>query len=122
MAMDEPIQPPDIQEPGADIFQRTESYVRANPIPALLGAVAVGFALGLIARSLETQREPEPIRDAVREIRSLLKPLAKKTRKAYAESSDAVRDAVEQAVEKAKEIEVDRYVDPVTSWWKRLWA
>ena len=37
-----------------------------NPLPAMFGAVAVGFAIGLIARSLEKEREPEPIRDALR--------------------------------------------------------
>ena len=104
------------------MVRETENYVRGNPIPALLGAVAVGFAIGLLARSLEHERDPEPIRDAVNEIRALLKPLAKKTRKAYAESSDAVHDAVAQAVERAKDLDVEHYVDPVARWWKRLWA
>jgi len=112
----------ELKTQGQDLARQAENYVRANPIPALIGAVAVGFALGLISRSLEKQREPEPIRDALNEIRSLLKPLAKKTRKAYAESSDTVREAVEHAVERAKELDVDRYVDPLSSWWKRLWA
>lgn len=112
----------EFKEQGQDLVRQTENYVRTNPLPALLGAVAVGFALGLISRSFETSREPEPIRDALNEIRSLLKPLAKKTRKAYAESSDVVREAVEQAVEKAKDLDVDRYVDPLSGWWKRLWA
>jgi len=116
------IQTQDTEDRVARLVRDAENYVRANPIPALLGAVAAGFALGLVARSIEAQREPEPIRDAVNEIRSMLKPLAKKTRKAYAESSDAVRDALKHAVGKAKEIDVDRYVDPVSSWWKRLWA
>ena len=111
-----------MKDPGQDLVRQTENYVRANPLAALLGAVAVGFALGLISRSLESPREPEPIRDALNEIRAMLKPLAKKTRKAYADSSDVVRDAVEQAVEKAKDLDVDRYVDPLSGWWKRLWA
>lgn len=112
----------ELKDQGQDIVRQTENYVRANPIPALLGAVAVGFAIALISRSLEREREPEPVRDALNEIRSILKPLAKKTRKAYAESSDSVREAVEQAMEKAKDIHVDRYVDPLAGWWKRLWA
>jgi len=103
---------------GQDLVRQTENYVRGNPIPSLLGAVAVGFALGLIARSLETRREPEPIHDALNELRALLLPLAKKTRKGLSESSDAVREAVEQAVERAREIDLD----PVAGWWKRLWS
>lgn len=112
----------DLKEQGQDLVRQTENYVRANPIPALLGAVAFGFVLGLASRTLEPDPQSEPLRDALDEIRAALKPLAKKTRKAYAESSDAVREAVEEAVERAKDIHVDRYVDPVAGWWKRLWS
>jgi ElaB/YqjD/DUF883 family membrane-anchored ribosome-binding protein len=112
----------DLKSQGNDLVRQTENYVRGNPIPALLGAAAVGFALGLVARSLEPRRESEPFQDALDELRSVIKPIAKKTRKAYANSSDAVRDAVEQAVERARDLDVDRYVDPVTGWWKRLWS
>jgi ElaB/YqjD/DUF883 family membrane-anchored ribosome-binding protein len=112
----------EIKDRGQDLVRETENYVRGNPVPALLGAVAVGFVIGLVARSLEREREPEPIRDAVNEIRGLLEPLRKKTRKACAESSGAVHDAVAQAVERAKDLEVEHYVDPVAKWWRRLWA
>lgn len=111
----------EIKDRGQDFVRETENYVRGNPVPALLGAIAVGFAIGLIARSLEREREPEPIRDALNEIRGLLKPLAKKTRRAYADSSHAVHDAVAQAVERAKDLDVEHYVDPVAKWWKRFW-
>jgi ElaB/YqjD/DUF883 family membrane-anchored ribosome-binding protein len=112
----------DIKDQGQDIVRQTENYVRANPVPALLGAVAVGFALGLAVRSLEPEREAEPLRDALNDLRGMLKPLAKKTRKAYANSSDSVHDVLEQAVKRAKDIDVDHYVDPVAGWWKKLWA
>ncbi len=112
----------EIKDHGQDLVRQTENYVRANPVPALLGAVAVGFAIGLAVRSIETERQAEPLRDALNDIRSALKPLAKKTRKAYAESSDSVREAVETAMERVKDVDVDRYVDPVAGWWKKLWA
>ena len=112
----------DLKDRGQDLVRETENYVRGNPIPTLLGAVAVGVAIGLLARALERQREPEPLRDAVNDLRAMLKPLAKKTRKAYADSSHAVHDAVANAVERAKDLDVDDYVDPVARWWKRLWA
>lgn len=112
----------DIKDQGQDLVRQTENYVRANPVPALIGAVAVGFVLGLAVRSLEPQREAEPLRDALNDLRGMLKPLAKKTRKAYAHSSDSVRDAVEQAMDRAKDLDVDRYVDPVAGWWKKLWS
>lgn len=103
------------------LLEEAEGYVRSNPLPALLGALAAGLVIGFIARSLEREREPEPIRDAVNEIRGALKPFAKKTRKAYATSSEAVREAIDDAVARVKGIEVDECADPVAKWWKRLW-
>jgi hypothetical protein len=112
----------DVKDRGQDLVRDTENYVRGNPIPAILGAVAVGIVIGLVARSLERQREPEPIRDAVNDLRAILKPFAKKTRKVYADSSHAVHDAVNQAVERARDLDVEHYTDPVAKWWKRFWA
>lgn len=112
----------DIKDRGQDLVRETENYVRGNPIPALLGAIGVGIVIGLVARSLERQREPEPIRDAVNELRAILKPLAKKSRSAYAHSTDAVQDAVHHAVDRARDLDVEQYVDPVAKWWKRFWA
>ena len=111
----------DIKDQGQDLVRQTENYVRANPVPALIGAVAVGFVLGLAVRSLEPEREAEPLRDALNDLRGMLKPLKKKTSKAYANSSDTVREAVEQALDRAKDLHVERYVDPVAGWWKKLW-
>lgn len=106
---------------GQDIVRETEVYIRQNPVPALLGAVAVGILIGMVARSLEREREPEPIHDVVNELRSMLKPLAKKTRKGWAASSEAVQDAVHEVVGRARDLDVEQYVDPVAKWWRRLW-
>jgi ElaB/YqjD/DUF883 family membrane-anchored ribosome-binding protein len=112
----------DIKDRRQDLVRETEDYVRGNPVPAILGAVAIGIVIGLVARSLERHREPEPLNDVLDELRAMLKPLAKKTRKAYANSSHAVQDAVHHAVERARDLDVEHYADPVAKWWKRLWA
>ena len=102
-----------------DLLSQTDDAIRANPIPAVLTALGVGFALGLAARLLEhPERKPEPFREALEDLRSLLATGAKRGKRAYADSSEAVREAVEHAVEKAREIDVD----PVANWWKRLWS
>ena len=103
----------DLKDRGQDLVRETENYVRGNPVPAILGAVALGIVIGLVARSLERDREPEPIRDALDELRAMLKPLAKKTRKVYANSSHAVQDAVNQAVERARDLDVG--ITPIQS-------
>lgn len=111
----------DLKDRGQDIVRETENYVRGNPLPTILGALAVGFVIGVAIRSIEREREPEPLRDALNEIRGMLKPIGKKTRDTYAQSSDAVLHAVESAVDKARDLE-HQYGDPVAKWWRKLWA
>jgi ElaB/YqjD/DUF883 family membrane-anchored ribosome-binding protein len=107
------------KERAQDILRETDNCIRANPIPAVLTALGIGFAIGLATRLIETpERKREPLRDALDDLRELLAAGAKRGRSAYAHSADAVRDAVEQAVEKARDIDVD----PVAKWWKRLWS
>ena len=107
------------KERAQELLHETDTCIRANPIPAVLTALGVGFALGLAIRLLEApERKPEPLRDALDDLRALLATGAKRGKRAYADSADAVRDAVEHAVEKARDLDVD----PVANWWKRLWS
>lgn len=109
----------DAKERAQDFLRDTDNAIRANPIPAVLTALGVGFAIGLATRLLESpDRKHEPLRDALDELRAILATGAKRGKRAYAESAEAVRDAVEQAVEKARDLDVD----PVANWWKRLWS
>jgi hypothetical protein len=103
-------------QPQAQVVEKTERIVRENPVPSILSAIAVGFAIGLLARSLRP--EPHPVRDYLDEtsdyLRSLLNPVGKRARRAYESSSEAVRDAVDQMQD------VD--MGPVRSFWKRLFS
>jgi ElaB/YqjD/DUF883 family membrane-anchored ribosome-binding protein len=107
------------KERAEDLLRETDNAIRANPIPAVLTALGVGFALGLATRLIEVPaRKPEPLRDALDDLRHLLSNSAKRGKRAYADSAEAVCDAVEHAVETARELEID----PVAKWWKRLWS
>ncbi len=109
----------DAKERAQDLLRETDNTIRANPIPAVLTALGIGIAIGLLTRLIEPPvRKREPLHEALDELRSLLASGARKGKSAYAHSADAVRDVVEQAVEKAREIDVD----PVAKWWKRLWS
>jgi ElaB/YqjD/DUF883 family membrane-anchored ribosome-binding protein len=101
-----------------DLLRTTDNCIRANPVPAVLTALGIGFAIGVLTRFIEPPAHREPWQEAIDDIRDALASGAKRGRKAYAQSSEAVRDAVEQAVEKARDIDVD----PVMKWWKRLWS
>lgn len=118
MNTDAPDRPPE-EECTRDLLSEAGHAIRANPIPAVLIAFGVGFALGLATRLLEIpERRHEPMRDALDDIRLLLASGARRGKRVYADSADAVREAVEHAVEKARDLEVD----PVAKWWQRLWA
>src|SRR6186997_2111627 len=97
----------DAKDRAQDMLRETDNCIRANPLPAVLTALGIGFAIGLLTRYVEPPPRREPWQDALNEIRSALATSAKRGKKVYAHSADVVRDAVEQAVEKAREIDVD---------------
>lgn len=108
----------DAKERAQDILRETDNCIRANPVPAVLTALGIGFVIGLLVRSTEPAPKREPWQGALDDIRAALSSGAKRGRHAYAQTADVVRDAVEHAVEKAREIDAD----PVARWWKRLWS
>jgi ElaB/YqjD/DUF883 family membrane-anchored ribosome-binding protein len=109
--------PQPLKERAQEMLRETDQCIRANPVPAVLAALGIGFAIGLLTRYIEPPKR-EPWQEALDEIRSVLTSGAKRGKKACAHSAEAVRDAVEHAVEKAREIDVD----PVAKWWKKLWS
>jgi ElaB/YqjD/DUF883 family membrane-anchored ribosome-binding protein len=106
------------KERAQELLRDADNCIRANPVPAVLTALGIGFALGLLTRYIEPEPKRDRWQDVLDEIRDAVASSAKRGRKAYAHSADAVRDAVEHAVEKARDIDVD----PVAKWWKKLWS
>jgi ElaB/YqjD/DUF883 family membrane-anchored ribosome-binding protein len=108
----------DAKERAQDLLRETDSRIRANPVPAVLTALGIGFAIGLLTRYIEPEPKRDKWQDVLDEIRDAVASGAKRGKKAYAHSADAVRDAVEHAVDRARDIDVD----PVAKWWKKLWS
>jgi ElaB/YqjD/DUF883 family membrane-anchored ribosome-binding protein len=106
------------KERAQDLLRETDNCIRANPVPAILTALGIGFAIGVLTRYVEPPTRREPWQEVLDDIRDSLADSARRGRKAYAQTSEAVREAVGHAVEKAREVEVD----PVMRWWKRLWS
>ena len=106
------------KEQTQDLLRTADNCIRANPVPAVLTALGIGFAIGVLTRFIEPPARREPWQEAIDDIREALASGAKRGKKAYAHTSEVVRDAVEQAVDKARDIEVD----PVIKWWRRLWS
>lgn len=108
----------DAKERAQDLLRETDNCIRANPVPAILTALGIGFAIGVMTRFVEPPPRREPWQEALDDIRDALSSGARRGKKAYSQTSEAVREAVEQAVEKARDVDVD----PVVKWWKRMWA
>ena len=102
--------------------ERTEYFVRENPVPTILGALGLGIAIGLAIRFASTsERKAEievksPLRNFDWGVLSLpfLWPLFKSAREKYESSAEAVKDGVKQL----KKIDVDRYAKPIRNRWK----
>ena len=104
--------------------ERTEFFLRENPVPTVIGALAIGLAIGLAIRySSETSaREAEvksPFGNVNLGVLSLpfLWPFMKQMRRRYEDSADAMKDAAD----KIKNVDVDRYVKPLRKKW-RSWT
>jgi hypothetical protein len=102
--------------------ERTEYFVRENPVPTILGALGLGIAIGLAIRFASTsERKAEievksPLGDLNWSILSLpfLWPLFKSARERYERSAEAMKDGVKRL----KKIDVDRYAKPIRRRWK----
>jgi ElaB/YqjD/DUF883 family membrane-anchored ribosome-binding protein len=102
--------------------ERTEYFVRENPVPTILGALGLGIAIGLAIRYASTsERKPEievksPLGDFNWSLLSVpfLWPLFKSAREKYEKSAEAMKDGVKRL----KKIDVNRYAKPIRKRWK----
>ena len=101
---------------------RTESFLRENPVPTILGALAIGLAVGLAIRYASTSTEKEdaevksPLGNVNLSFLSLpfLWPFLKLIRARYEDSAEAVRGGVGRL----KKIDIDDYAKPIRKRWK----
>jgi ElaB/YqjD/DUF883 family membrane-anchored ribosome-binding protein len=107
--------------------QRTVFYLRENPVPTVIGALAIGLAIGLAIRySQSEEREVEvksPLGDVNLGMLSLpfLWPFFKSVKERYEDSAEVVKEGVREGVDRIKSVDVHRYVKPVRKQW-RSWT
>jgi len=114
------------KEKASRALERTEHFVRENPVPTILGALGLGIAIGLAIRYVapsERKREIEiepPWGKFNWSVLSLpfLWPLFKSARKRYEKSADVVADAVKDGVRRLKKTDVKRYTKPIRKRWR----
>jgi ElaB/YqjD/DUF883 family membrane-anchored ribosome-binding protein len=114
------------KEKASRARERTEYFMRENPVPTILGALGIGIAIGLAIRyASASDRKTEievksPLGNLNWSVLSLpfLWPLFKSARKKYERSADAVADAMKDGVKRLKKMDVDRYAKPIRRRWK----
>jgi ElaB/YqjD/DUF883 family membrane-anchored ribosome-binding protein len=99
--------------------QRTEVFLRENPVPTILGALAVGLAIGLAIRyASSSEKEEIKLKTPIGNLGFLslpfLWPLLRSAREKYEESTEAVKDGVGRL----RKIDIDRYAKPIRKRWK----
>jgi hypothetical protein len=112
------------KEKAGNARERTEFFLRENPVPTVIGALALGVAIGLAIRYSSSSAEKEveaksPLGNVDLSLLSLpfLWPLFKSMRRKYEDSTDVVKDGVDRL----KKVDVQRYVKPLRKKWKS-WA
>ncbi len=100
--------------------ERTEFFLRENPVPTVLGALGLGLAIGLAIRyaSQPSEKKVEvqsPLGNINWSVLSLpfLWPFFKNVRERVEDSADVVKDGVKRL----KKVDVDRYVKPIRKRW-----
>jgi hypothetical protein len=98
--------------------ERTELFLRENPVPMILGALVAGLAIGLAIRYASRSDEKEvevkaPIGHINWGMLSLpfLWPLVRGMKDRLEDSTDSIREGV-------KNIDLDRYTKPIRKRWK----
>lgn len=97
---------------------RTEFFLRENPVPTIVGALALGVAIGFVIRYASNSDERKEVKTPVGSfswsLLPMLWPFLKSVRERYDDSADAVRGGVDRL----RKIDVDDYTKPIRKRWK----
>src|SRR6266700_2841409 len=102
--------------------ERTEYFVRENPMPTILGALGLGIAVGLVIRYATEPKTEVEVKSPLGNVDwswsflslPFLWPLFKSAREKYETSAEAVKDGVKRL----KKIDIDDYAKPIRKRWK----
>jgi hypothetical protein len=104
--------------------ERTQTFVRENPVPIIVGALVVGLAAGWALRySMREEKELDvktPIGNLNWSSLSLpfLWPFFKSVKEKYEDSSDTIKGAVRDGVDRMRKVDVGDYTKPLRKRWK----
>ena len=102
--------------------ERTEYFVRENPMPTILGALGLGIAVGLAIRYATEPKTEVEVKSPLGNVDwswsflslPFLWPFFKSAKEKYETSAEAVKDGVKRL----KKIDIDDYAKPIRKRWK----
>jgi hypothetical protein len=106
---------------ASSTLERTEFFLRENPVPTIVGALTIGIALGWVLHYATRPEEKEiELKSPLGRINwgflslPFLWPLFKSLKEKYGDSTEVLKDSVGRL----KNIDVERYTKPVRKRWK----
>jgi len=101
---------------------RTEYFVRENPMPTILGALGLGIAVGLAIRYATEPKTDVEVKSPLGNVDwswsflslPFLWPFFKSAKEKYETSAEAVKDGVKRL----KKIDIEDYAKPIRKRWK----
>src|SRR5947207_10127048 len=112
---------PQTKQRAGNARERTELFLRENPVPTILGALVVGLAIGLAIRYASAEEEKQvqvktPLGNISWGFLSLpfLWPFFKSVKEKYDDSADALKEGADRV----RNIDVHRYTKPIRKRWK----
>ena len=101
--------------------RRTEFFLRENPVPSILGALALGLAIGLAIRYSSSAEEKEiESKPSLGNMHwgflslPFLWPFFKSLKEKYRDSAEALKEGVDRA----RNIDIHHYTKPISKRWK----
>lgn len=105
--------------------ERSEFFLRENPVPTVIGALAIGVAIGLAIRySSESAKEETQVKSPLGDINlgvlslPFLWPFFRQVQRRYEDTAEVVKDGVRTGVDRVRDVDVDRYVKPLRKKWR----
>jgi hypothetical protein len=100
--------------------EKTEMFVRQNPVPTIVGALVVGVVIGWALRHATAEDEEEVVAPGLGRLSlgslslPFLWPFLKSVKEKYEDSAETVKEGVDRL----REIDVSRYTKPIRKRWK----
>jgi hypothetical protein len=108
------------KQTAATARERTEFFLRENPVPTIIGALVLGLAIGIAIRYASEDREPEPKHEDWN-LGALSLPFLLPFWKSIKRKAEDATDYAKEGVDRLKKMDVDDYVKPLRKKWK-AWA